>query len=82
MKVVFNGTLEKTAGGCSRCGSKRKGTMQFVRAKQYVLPSGRIMTFRLGVPEEVSTVDGNFLLSYEYTDVNGDRRKIFEEYNG
>lgn len=78
MKVVFNGTLEKISGGCSRCGSKRKGTMQFVRTKQYVLPSGQMKTFRVGVPEEVTDTDGNFLLSYEYTDVNGDRRKIFE----
>lgn len=79
MRVVFNGTLDKILGGCSRCGSKRKGTMQFVRAKQYILPSGLMRTFRLGVPEEVSDIDGRFLLSYEYTDVNGDRRKIFEE---
>lgn len=79
MIVVFNGTLEKVSGGCSRCGSKRKGTMAFVRAKQYILPSGQMKTFRLGVPENVSDIDGHFLLSYEYTDVNGDRRKIFEE---
>lgn len=78
MKVIFNGTLEKISGGCSRCGSKRKGTMSFVRAKQYILPSGMTKTFRVGVAEEVSEADGNFLLSYEYTDVNGDRRKIFE----
>lgn len=79
MRVVFNGTLEKVSGGCSRCGSKRKGSMAFVRAKQYILPSGNIKMFRMGVPETVSDVDGQFLLSYEYTDVNGDRRKIFEE---
>lgn len=80
MKVVFNGTLEKiVSGGCAICSSKRKGSMAFVRAKQYILPSGQTKMFRMGVPEEVSEIDGRFLLSYEYTDVNGDRRKIFEE---
>lgn len=79
MKVVFNGTLEKTSGGCSRCGSRRQGSMVFVRTKQYVLPSGNTKIFRMGVPEEVSEIDGRFLLSYEYTDVNGGTRKIFEE---
>lgn len=80
MKVIFNGTLEKVSGGCSKCGSKRKGGLSFVRAKKYILPSGMEKIFRVGVPEEVSDIDGNFLLSYEYTDANGDRRKIFERY--
>lgn len=79
MKVVFNGTLERVTGGCSKCGSKRKSGLSFVRAKKYILPSGNEKIFRVGVPEDVSSSDGAFLLSYEYTDVNGDRRKIFEE---
>lgn len=78
MKVVFNGTVEKrSSGGCNCKGKTSSST--FVRSKLYILPSGRTQQFQLGQPVEVSDVDGRFLLSYIYTDINGDTRAVFSE---
>ena len=78
MKVVFNGTVEKrTSGGCNCKG--RITSSSFVRAKMYILPSGKTENFIVGQPKEVSERDGEFLLSYIYKDINGDLRAIFSK---
>lgn len=70
MKVVFNGLLEKKGG--SGCNCKRKnGEYRFLNSRMYILPSGASKVFYVGKAEEVSEKDGNFLLSYSYTDRNG-----------
>ncbi len=79
MKVVFNGILEKTSGGCIPCGAKRASKMHMTAMKQYILPSGVMKTFRVGRTEEVSDKDGEFLLSYMYTDKNGEQKSVFTE---
>lgn len=78
MTVVFNGTIEKRQGGGCNCKGKVTSS-SFVRSKMYIMPSGRTHQFMVGQPVEVSEQDGNFLLSYVYTDVNGDQRAIFSE---
>lgn len=79
MKIKFNGVMERRAkGGCTVCGKKRKSQYGFISSKMYILPSGRTKTFRVGKVEEVDDTDGNFLLSYNYDDVNGQRRAVFE----
>lgn len=79
MKIVFNGLYEKKRAGCPVCGG-RKGTTQtdFVYMKTYILPSGITKTFRKGRAEEVSDTDGSFLLSYKYTDKQGNVHNVFE----
>lgn len=80
MKIKFNGALEKRErGGCKPCGKKGKSENVFVTTRNYILPSGVTMTFRVGVVEEVSDKDGEFLLSYNAPDVNGQMRQVFEE---
>lgn len=63
MRVKFNGLVEKRSKGCHVCG-KRSTDSQFVMKKRYILPSGRIETFRVGEEVEVSDEDGNFLMLY------------------
>lgn len=77
MKVVFNGTLEKHTRGCNCKG--RQTETSFVRSKFYILPSGQNRQFYAGQPVDVSEEDGRFLLSYIYTDANGDTRAVFSE---
>lgn len=80
MKVKFNGVLEKSSGGgCPVCGNRRKSKYGFVTTKLYILPSGQTKTFRVGTVAEVNDLDGNFLLSYCYDDVNGQKRAVFEK---
>ncbi len=78
MTVVFNGTIEKKSSGGCNCKGKTTSS-SFVRSKMYILPSGRTENFIVGQPKEVSEQDGAFLLSYVYTDVNGDQRAIFSK---
>ena len=77
MKVVFNGSLEKRTKGCNCKG--KTAEYGFVKSKLYILPSGRTQQFYLGKTAEVSEEDGKFLLSYVYTDVNGDSRAVFSK---
>lgn len=76
MKVRFTGVIEKRSGGC-KCRGKTSGS-SFVTSKHYILPSGVQKTFRVGVEEEVSDSDGEFLLSYSYTDPKGVTHNVFE----
>lgn len=78
MRVVFNGILAETEGGCSACGAKKKSKYSFVHSKLYHLPSGKQITFRVGVPVDVSEEDGRFLLGYNYVDQNGTQRRVFD----
>ena len=64
MKVKFNGVLESKSGGCIPCGRKRASKKSLTTKKDYILPSGRTVTFYLGRSVEVSDSDGEFLLSY------------------
>ena len=78
MKVVFNGTVEKKSSGGCNCKGKVSSSV-FVRNKLYILPSGKTQQFKVGQPVEVSEEDGEFLLSYIYTDTNGDTRAVFSK---
>lgn len=76
MKVMFTGVIERSSGGC-RCRGKATHS-SFVTSKHYILPSGVQKTFRVGQAEEVSEDDGDFLLSYTYTDPKGVTHNVFE----
>lgn len=74
MKVMFNGTIERTSSsgkGCN-CGKKNATGYTFQNSKLYHLPSGATKTFYAGKVEEVSDSDGYFLLSYRSFDQNGE----------
>lgn len=77
MKVMFQGIVEKRRSGCPVCG-RRGGSSTFSTMKTYILPSGITKTFRVGKPEEVSDRDGEFLLTYKYTDKDGNVNSVFE----
>lgn len=77
MKIKFNGTIERRTKGCNCKGSTSE--YGFVKKKLYILPSGRSVQFYVGKEEEVSDMDGEFLLSYVYKDVNGDSRAVFSK---
>lgn len=77
MKVVFNGILENRSGGCVPCGAKRVSERVMKSSKMYILPSGQQRVFRVGRPEEVSDNDGEFLMTYTYTDKDGTEKTVF-----
>lgn len=79
MKVVFNGIIEKKNGGCVPCGAKRASEHVMRTSKMFILPSGITKTFFVGREEEVSKADGDFLMSYMYTDKNGQKKTVFTE---
>lgn len=80
MIVVFNGTMDNSGNsGCSSCGHRRTGKTSFVTTKRYILPSGVMQVFRAGVAVDVSDDDGQFLLSYRYTDNNGEEHRVFDK---
>lgn len=78
MRIVFKGVIEKRQKGCPVCG-RRDSKTHFVSIKSYILPSGRTVTFRAGRAEEVSPLDGAFLLEYKTQEADGTVRNVFEE---
>lgn len=80
MKIKFNGVYQKISKGCPVCG-RRSHETNYLAIKTYILPSGRTKTFRMGRVEEVSDSDGNFLLSYQSTDKEGNVYPVFEVVN-
>ena len=76
MRIQFNGIIEQRSGGCGVCG-RRRGSSQLLTHKYYALPSGAVKKFRVGVPQEVSEQDGQFLLKLKYLS-NGEEKKVFE----
>lgn len=81
MKIKFNGIYQRGGKGCPVCG-KRINDVNFLTIKTYILPSGRTKTFRAGRVEEVSEKDADFLLSYRFTDKEGNVQPAFEVING
>lgn len=81
MKIRFNGILLRTKEGCPVCGQKKTTDGSFKTLKTYILPSGVTKTFRAGRVEEVADMDGDFLLSYQYTDKEGNVKPVFEVVN-
>lgn len=77
MKVKFTGVIERRSGGCGACGKKRTDRVMKT-SKTYILPSGITKTFIAGRVEEVSDIDGAFLLSYQYQTPEGETKKVFE----
>lgn len=77
MTVVFKGVLEESRKGCRVCGG-RSFNLHLATTKTFYLPSGRRITFRVGIPVEVSDADGEFLLTEEYRDTKGKTQKAFE----
>jgi len=80
MKIKFNGIYQRESKGCPVCG-KRSYNTNYAAIKTYILPSGITKTFRLGRVEEVSQMDGEFLLSYQSTDKEGNVHPAFEVVN-
>lgn len=78
MKIRFNGLLEKRTKGCN-CKKVGNTEYGFTSQKMYILPSGTEKTFVVGKVENVSDMDGNFLLSYIYEDANGGKREVFSK---
>lgn len=79
MKVVYKGQIEKADTGCIPCGTRRKGKSRFVTSRAFHLPSGKYTTFYIDQVVDVSERDGRFLLEYNYEDINGLKRAVFEE---
>lgn len=78
MKVIFNGILETKSGGCVPCGQKHSTvTRTMTTKKRYILPSGEFRTFIVGKVEDVTEQDGDFLMSYVYTDKDGVQKTVF-----
>lgn len=79
MKLIFNGILEQQSGGCVPCGRKRSSSQKMMTSKTFILPSGATRTFLVGKEEEVTDSDGEFLLTYTYTDKQGHKQQAFTE---
>lgn len=77
MKIRFTGVIEKRAKGCGKCG-KYHADREFRTFKTYILPSGMTKTFFAGRVEEVTDIDGAFLLSFQYQTPEGEVKKVFE----
>lgn len=77
MKVRFNGVLESKTGGCIPCGRKRASKKSITTKKEYILPSGIKKTFYIGRAEEVSDMDGEFLLQYTSLTSDGLPHSVF-----
>lgn len=80
MKIKFNGIYQRVNKGCPVCG-RRSSESNYAYIKTYILPSGITKTFRMGKTEEVSESDGNFLLSYQSMDKEGNVHPAFEVVN-
>lgn len=66
MIVVFKGVRETRKNGCPVCGARRTRSVPLQTVREYDLPySHTRRTFRVGVEEEVSEADGEFLLSLD-----------------
>ncbi len=78
MKIKFNGVLEKRTKGCN-CKKVGNTEYGFVTQKMFILPSNTTRTFTVGKVEEVNNRDAQFLLEYNYVDVNGVRRDVFSK---
>lgn len=79
MRVVFSGILEKQTSGCKPCGARKVSKKVMSTKKSYILPSGETKTFYVGRPQDVSEEDGEFLLTYTYTDEHGEKQNVFTE---
>ena len=77
MRLRFNGIVEETQRGCRPCHG-RTTHAQMRTHKSYYLPSGRHMTFRVGIPAEVSDEDAKYLLAETYKAADGKTKKVFE----
>lgn len=77
MKIRFNGIVEETQKGCRPCHG-RTTHLQMKTTKAYYLPSGLHITFRVGLPVEVSDTDAEYLLSETYRAADGKTKKAFD----
>lgn len=81
MKLRFNGASTMRKSSCPVCGG-RKTSNGVTFSKSFILPSGKVQTFRTGKEYEVSDRDGEFLLNYKFTEKDGRVRPSFERVNG
>lgn len=63
MKLMFLGKKISRKRGCPVCGSRGKTEYKVSTVSTYYLPSGSVITARVGRELEVSESDGEFLLS-------------------
>lgn len=78
MKLRFNGIVQKKSkGGCSKCGQKSATSYKMVTSKMFILPSGRTVSCIVGREVEVSDKDAEFLLTYSFTDKDGQKQSAF-----
>lgn len=77
MKVKFTGTVERRKKGCPVCG-RHRSEYAYRSRRTFILPSGMTKTFRVNDAVEVMDSDGEFLLTYTYTDAHGVVKHAFE----
>lgn len=66
MIVVFKGVREARKSGCPVCGARKSYSVPLQTVREYDLPfSHTRKTFRIGIEEEVSEADGEWLLSLD-----------------
>lgn len=63
MTLMFLGKKLSKKHGCPVCGSRGKTEYKVSTVNTYYLPSGSVITARVGRPIEVDDKDGEFLLS-------------------
>lgn len=63
MIVEFLGKKVSRRRGCPVCGSRGRTDYKIATTQTYYLPSGSVITFRIGSPVELPDDDGRFLLS-------------------
>lgn len=70
MKLKFMGKMQHAikTSGCSVCGNKRATSQGFTRIthKTVAVPSGLMLTVKMGVPFEINDKDGAYLLGQTY----------------
>lgn len=67
MKIRFNGV--RTPGkstGCPVCGGRRKVNHNFNRTISITFPSGQTRKFTMGIINEVSDTEGEYLKQWSY----------------
>lgn len=78
MTVEFLGIKETKKNGCGVCGRRKVSNYTLSRYRKMTLPSGRVVSFAIGKPENVSDEEGKFLLSLTY-DLGGEKAYMFKK---
>ena len=63
MKIRYVGKKISRKRGCPVCGSRGRTEYRIATKNEYYLPSGKIITVRIGQEIELEDHEANFLLS-------------------